>query len=164
MTMTYRQPDIDRGIVMTQADLRGFYHPLGVRIKPTVPKFVFYATVNLPAFMAGVSNDDYEVDPTFVSADSDATYEQHVTMVKTMAEACDASQTEAIELILRSITRKMSTYRKQRDTGEYDGPDRYVHELTKDNIWGITVLAMREGFADKFKQLRKNDARNRKAA
>ena len=162
--MTYRTQDIDRGIVMTQADLRGFYHPLGLRIKPTVPKFVWYATINLPAFMAGVNKEDHEVDPTFVSADSDATYEQHVAMAKAIAEACDASQVEAIELILRNITRKMSAYRKQLAAGELDGPAGYVHELTKNNIWGITVLALREGFDNKFRRLRENDKKHTLAA
>ena len=162
--MTYRIQDIDRGIVMTQTDLRGFYHPLGFRTKRKVAKYVWYATINLPAFMAGVSVKDHEVDPTFVSADSDATYEQHVAMAKAMAEACDASQAEAIELILRNITRKMSVYRKQLAAGKLDGPPAYVHELTKDNIWGTTILALREGFADKFKQLRANNEKHKRAA
>jgi hypothetical protein len=145
---------------MTQADLRGFYHPLGLRMRPGIAKYLFYTTINLPAFMSGTASDSHEVDSSFVSADSGAAYEQHVEMAKAMAEACDVSQVEAIGLLLRSMIRKMKKFRKQRDAGQYDGPEGYISELSKDNIWGITVLSMMEGFDEKFKHVRKISSPN----
>jgi len=161
--MSYRIQDIDRAIVMTQADLRGFYHPMGLRVIPTAAKFVFYTTINLPAFMAGISDENHETDETYVSADSKATYEQHVIMAKAMAEACNVTQVEAIDLILRSIVRKMNTYRKEREAGILTSSEGYIYTRDKTNIWGITVLSMREGFKDKFKLLRKFNSEQRKA-
>ena len=156
--MAYLTKNIDRAIVMTQADLRGFFHPLGIRLKPNSAKDVFYATINLPGFMSGSSKDEEEErDETYVSAlDNDATYEQHVAMAKAMADACDLSQAEAIDLILQRIAREMSRFRKQHEAGEYEGNANYIGKLDKETTWGRTFLAMREGFAEKFKAARES--------
>lgn len=155
--MAYLTKNIDRAIVMTQADLRGFFHPLGCRFKPNTAKDVFYATINLPSFMSHAKDDGDEPDATFVSAfDNEATYAQHVAMAKAMADACDLSQAEAIDLILQKIAREMSRFRKQHEAGEYKGNANYIGKLDKDTAWGRTFLAMREGFAEKFRAARES--------
>lgn len=153
--MAYRTQDIDRGIVMTQANLQGFFHPTGIRFKPGMAKGLWYTTMNLPVYMAGANEHDPEVDDTYVSvSSSDVPYNKRVEMAKAMAEACDAPQVEAIENILDTITNEMDTLRKLRNVGEYDGPEVYVCELTTVNLWGATVLALYEGFDEEFEKLR----------
>lgn len=137
--------NIDRGIVMTQYDLRGFAHPLGGRMKAPNPKNLDAITANLVAFCSFSGDDSSEAtDESYISY-SRRTYEQCLDLCTRLAGDCDLSQREAIQLIVKEIVRQSERMKTQVQVGKRE-PTAYLQPLDKTNPWGITVLALAEAF------------------
>src|SRR4051812_29035849 len=95
--------NIDRAIVVTQCDLRGFWHPLGFREEKGNPKSLDATTANLVAFAAGGGQPEGEGSGWTVENRPDywnCSYEDYLAMCKQFAGDCDEAQKEAIQLIV----------------------------------------------------------------
>ena len=153
--MEFQTSSIDRAIVMTQYDLRGFLHPLGLRMKPMESaKGLDATTCNLLAFAAkklrlgqGESVADY----------FESSYETYLVTCRQLAACCDLSEKEAIQLILREIVRQNAVMRAEVDAKKRE-KSPYLQPLQKDNNWGKAVLALAEAFGMSHEQLVAQDA------
>lgn len=63
--MNFLRANIDRAIVMTQYDLRGFANPLGFRTKKGSAKSLDALTGNFMAFAAGCGREKEPTDEAF---------------------------------------------------------------------------------------------------
>jgi len=150
--MPFLMANIDRAIVMTQYDLRGFAHPLGFRSKPGgSPKGFSAIPGNFVSFAAGFGKAGRPptVD-TYVSA-LDGSFDEYLAMCRELASDCELSQKEAIQLIVRDIVRQSEEYKAKVARGEAQ-PSSYLQPLEKDNSWGKTVLALAEAFEVSLEQ------------
>lgn len=138
--------NIDRAIVMTQYDLRGFAHPLGVRLKNGSPKYLDAATGNFVAFAAGVSKEGGPTDAGHVDF-FNSSYDDYLAMCQRLAADCDLSQREAIRLIVKEILHQHSEMTAAVAAGNTEASP-YLQPLSKDNRWGKAVLALMEAFKE----------------
>lgn len=136
--------NIDRAIVLTQFDLRGFMHPLGFRIEEKHPKYLEATTANLVAFAAGYSGGKRPTVKPYVRF-FDCTFEEYLDMCRKFAADCDLTQKEAIQLIVKEIVRQNRWMRAQIKNGKMK-PSLYLHTLDKDNRWGRAVIALSIAF------------------
>lgn len=137
--------NIDRGIVMTQYDLRGFAHPLGFRCEGVSPKNLNAITGNLVAFCSFNGDDTSEAtDESYIDYFK-RNYEQCLNFCTRLAADCDLSQREAIQLIVQEIVRQSEQLKAEVQAGTRE-PSAYLEPLDKTNAWGITVLALAEAF------------------
>ncbi len=151
--MPFFRPNIDRAIVMTQFDLRGFWHPLGIRSDGVNPKNLAAITWNLAAGATRDSNESYIPDDGTVVRSMDAPFEDFLDMCQRLAEACDMSQKEAIQLIIQDI---LATHAKL--TAEVNAGTRkasqYLEELDRTTQWGRNILALMEAFQVESSEVR----------
>ena len=100
--MPFKSENINSAIIATQYDLRGFYHPLGFRLKKGECgcKLFSYIPMNLVGF-AIKSNPHCPTDDSYV--DSDAPFEQYLNMCQRFASDCNPAQKEAVQIILGDI-------------------------------------------------------------
>lgn len=134
--------NIDRAIVMTQYDLRGFGHPLGFRIRGLSPKSFDATVANLIRFAAGCATQ--VTDPEFVGY-SESTFEEYLAMCKRLAACCDGSEREAIQLIVRTFIRRHKSMTTKVGMGKMK-PSPYLTPLEKDNELGKAIIALATAF------------------
>ncbi len=148
--MAFLRANIDRAIVMTQYDLRGFLHALSFRIKANTPKYIFYATANLLSFAAGRRGEQGErgcTDEQYVDF-FECSFEDYLAMCKRLAKDCDSSQREAIQLIIADILKQHQQMGEKIAAGDHKGWNTSYHKsISKDNEWGRAILALQEAFA-----------------
>jgi len=141
--LSFLTANIDRAIVMTQYDLRGFSHPLGVRMTEPSPKFLDATTHNFVAFAAHAGESGPTDDSWFQEADRP--FEDYLRMCQRLFDDCDASEREAIKLIVEEIVRQ---YRElvsgALEKGE--GLPYLPQQLDQSSHWGRLVLALVETF------------------
>ncbi|MBP9797957.1 hypothetical protein KBC70_02310 [Candidatus Woesebacteria bacterium] len=141
-TVRFSKESIDRAIVMTQYDLRGFAHPLGFRLKYMVsPKYLDATTCNLLEFAAGGEPNSGGTDVDYFTC----TYEEYLACCREFAGNCEASRKEAIQLIIHEIVRQNRQMRQEVAAGKRK-PSPYLQTLSTDNYWGRAVLALAEAF------------------
>jgi len=144
--MPYLCANIDRAIVMTQADLRGFWHPIGFRCDDVSPKSLVAITANLLCFAAGTGKENGPTDDSYIHYSEGGTFERRLAMCKRLAEDCKCvSQTEAIQLIVKEIVRKSEAMKAEVAAGTRP-ESAYLKPLEKGNWWGDLVLALSEAF------------------
>ncbi len=151
MSKPYLYGQIDRAIVMTQYDLRGFRHPVGIRIKKKNPKLLFIILHNLICFAAGVGRvDEHDgseynepTDPRFVSP-RNSTFDDCLAMCRRLADCCDESQKEAIQLIIKELIMQGKEFEEQKAVGKNNSA--YIEPFDKGNTWGKMVLSLAEAF------------------
>lgn len=148
--MPFLRANIDRAIVMTQYDLRGFAHPLGVRLPRNASgKNLDATTCNLVSFAAGCCGAD---GPTVACVSPfQSTYEEYLDMCKRLHEDCELSEREAIQLIVRDIVSQSEEMKAEVTAGKRK-PDSYLQPLSKESRWGMVVLALAEAFEVNFEQ------------
>lgn len=152
--MNFLTANIDRAIVMTQYDLRGFVHPLGFRERHMLScKSLDATTANFMAFAANSSGrgDCRPTDENYVKY-FDSSYEDYLAMCRRLADDCDLSQKETIQLIILEIVRQNKVMRAEVVAGRRkDSP--YLNPLEKSNRWGKAVLALAEAFEVKLESV-----------
>ncbi len=137
--------NIDRAIVATQYDLRGFWHPLGFRMPKESAKSLHATTTNFMNFAAGCAKEDSSgpTDENYVRWHK-CTHEEYLAMCKRLVNDCDLSEKEAIQLIIKDIAEQMEGLRAKKERGETNSG--YVMTMDKDNRWGMVILALAEAF------------------
>jgi len=140
----YLGANIDRAIVMTQYDLRGFSHPAFGRLEKMDPKSLFQLTGNLVAF-AAMSDDRVPTDGSYATYRSDASFEERLNMCQLLAVYCEDSRRAAIQLIVKEIIAQSKTMKAEVAAGTREATG-YLQPLDKSNCWGMTVLALAEAF------------------
>ena len=147
--MNFQRANIDRAIVMTQYDLRGFAHPLGFREKyKSSAGNLDATTANFMSFAADCGNvptDEHYAD-YFSSS-----YKDYLAMCQRMAECCDESQKEAIRLIVREIVKQSEEMKAEVAAGKRAATN-YLAPLKRGNSWGKAVLALAKAFEVKLKK------------
>ena len=150
--MPFLTASIDRAIVMTQYDLRGFAHPLGFRMDgPPNAKNLDAITGNFASFasLARSSADQRQGEsPEFIDeyvSYFDSSFEEYLEMCKQLVSDCDGSAKEAIQFLIKQIvSRQRELVAEKESSGEDSGA--YLKPLEKDNRWGKAVLALVEVF------------------
>jgi hypothetical protein len=141
--MSFHGSNIDRAIVMTQYDLRGFLDPLGFRHEHMSGKDLNAITANLVA-MAALDQNKTPTDERYVKYGR-SSFEEYLSMCKALSEDCDLSQREAIQLIVAEIFKQHKEMKEQVADGTRE-QDLYLKELNKDSAWGTAMLALAEVF------------------
>lgn len=147
MSKPYLHRHIDRAIVMTQYNLRGFGHPLGIRIEEKNPKSLFIIPHNFICLAAGIgrvdesgnSENNEPTDPRFVSP-RNSSFDDCLAMCRRLADCCDESEKEAIQLIIKKIITQGKEFEEQKVAGKNDSA--YIKPLDKGNTWGKVVLSL----------------------
>lgn len=136
--------NIDRAIVMTQYDLRGFAHPLGFREEKMNPKSLDAITANFVGSVFGISKDE-STDKSYVDYFT-GSFEEKLAMCRHFAEGCGcSSQKEATQLIIQEIVRQSEQMKAEVVSGDRK-ESAYLKSLSKDNCWGGLILALAEVF------------------
>ena len=152
--MPFLRANIDCAIVVTQYDLRGFFHPLGFRLeRGESHKNFSYIPGNLVCFAAGLLGESEcgPTDDSYVSPD-ECSFEECLTMCKQLFSDCNPYEREAIQLIAQDIVAQ-SEERKAKVASGKDEPSSYLFPLKKDNYWGKIVLALTEAFEVHLKKM-----------
>jgi hypothetical protein len=137
--------NIDRAIVMTQYDLRGFAHPLGFRQKyKSSAKSLDATTGNFMVIAAGCGRRREPTDKNFADYFV-SSYEDYLAMCQRLAKDCDLFEKEAIQLIIQEIVKQSEEMKAEVAEGKR-GASAYLMPLKKSNRWGKAVLAMAEAF------------------
>ena len=140
--MPFSHPNIDRAIVLTQYDLRGFGDPLGFRhTRAMSPKCLNATLANLISISAGCGKKGEQRDETYHFPPG-ATLKELKVMCEKFAKSCDLTEREAIQLILREMMQQAAQMRaeirtQKREKSVYVDPKRY---------WGRMLRAMRHAF------------------
>ena len=141
--------NIDRAVVMTQYDLRGFAHPMGFRLHHKHPKYLDAAIANLTAFAADAGHNGKRTDAKFVGY-HDSSFKDYLAMCKRLAACCDGSEKEAIQLIIREFVRQHKDMAAKITAGKIQDPG-YLKPLTKKNRMGKAIIALAQAFDVKLK-------------
>ena len=147
--MSFLTANIDRAIVMTQFDLRGFAHPLGFRMKEKSSKSLYMITGNLVGFAAGLGHEDGKSTDEAYASYHESSYEDYLAMCKRLFEDCDGSEKEAIQLIVLEIVKQSKEMKAEVASGKMEASG-YLKPLEKSNTWGKAVLALAEVFEVTF--------------
>lgn len=143
--MSFLRANIDRAIVMTQYDLRGFAHPLGFRVEKPDPKYLDATTANFMEMAIGTLNKSEERTDDSHASYFDSSFEEYLVMCQRLAKDCDLSQKEAIQLIIREIVKQADEMKAEVTAGTRKASG-YLRPLEKGNRWGNAVLALAEAF------------------
>jgi hypothetical protein len=149
MKINFLTQNIDRAIVMTQYDLRGFAHPLGFRedyMKSA--KSLVATTGNLMAFAANCGRDRKRTDRYYANYFT-SSFKSYLAMCQRLVRDCDDSEKEAIQLIVQEIVRQSKEMKAEVATGEREASE-YLKPLKKSNYWGKAVLALAMAFEVKL--------------
>lgn len=144
---------IDRAIVMTQYDLRGYAHPLGFRFpRLKSPKMFFFTTTNFMCFAWGAGGKKPRASTRGVFVDwEESSYDAYLRMCKILAKDCDLSEKEAIQLLVREfVSQNEELTAEVRDGNRKES--WYIQSLSKNTPWGKVVLALAEAFEVTIKQ------------
>ncbi len=152
--MPFQRANIDRAIVMTQYDLRGFSHPLGIRLDKPTPKYLDAITCNFIAMAAGLMNEPNSVGTVddFVDYFGEGSFEDFVSLYQKLAKDCTGDEKEAIVLIFDDIVKMNEKLHAEVASGARE-PSPYLQPLEKENRWGRTVLAFRKAFEPEPEQV-----------
>lgn len=151
--MNFLTTNIDRAIVMTQYDLRGFAHPLGFREKnKSSAKSLDATTGNFIGFAAGLGHGDRRPTDENYADYFESSYEDYLAMCQRLAKDCDLSQREAIQLIVQEIVKQSEEMKAEVVAGKREA-SAYLKPLEKSNRWGKAVLALAEAFEVKLEQV-----------
>lgn len=143
--MHFLTTNIDRAIVMTQYNLRGFAHPLGFREDhKSSAKNLDATTCNFMAFAAGCGRNRTPTDEHYASY-FESSYEDYLAMCQRLAKDCDLSQREAVQLIIQEIVKQSEEMKVEVAAGKRKS-SAYLKPLEKSNHWGKAVLALMEAF------------------
>ncbi|MDD5437677.1 MAG: hypothetical protein PHC70_00840 [Patescibacteria group bacterium] len=102
--MSFKSENINSAIIATQYDLRGFYHPLGFRMKRGECGAKLFSCIpgNLVVFAIGFGSEPRNAtDDSYVPRD--ASYEEYLNMCRRFAEDCNPAQKEAVQIILEEV-------------------------------------------------------------
>ena len=146
--MEFLCANIDRAIVMTQYDLRGFADPMGFGRIQVTPKILDAITCNFMSFAAG--NEAEKIAIGYVSYFG-AEFNEYLVMCKDLASECDGSQKEAIQFIYLEIARQNSALWSEVTSAKK--PDGYLHKLEKGNHWGNAMIAVSNAFGFIFENV-----------
>lgn len=134
--------NIDRAVVVTQFDLRGFVHPIGFRIEGRqCAKYLLAIPSNMVAFAAGLGREDSPLTDDLYVNSFEASYEDYLAMCKRLASCCDRTQKEAIQLIIKDVVAQAEELRR----GE-DEPRLPLLALSRDTRWGRVMLSLADAF------------------
>lgn len=148
--MPFLQANIDRAIVITQYNLRGYDHSSGAG-KEVSAKWLDATTCNLACYAVGLNRKD-DSKPTTLYADYfDSSFGEYLAMCKELAGDCDHYQKEAIQLIVRDIVGLSAEMKAELAAGTRE-PSPYLLPLAKNNRWGKAVLALAEAFEVSLEQ------------
>lgn len=142
--MSFLRANIDRAIVMTQYDLRGFAHPMGFRIEERSAKSLDTTTGNFMGFAAGCGEGRTPTDEHYADY-FESSYEDYLAMCQRLLKDCDGSQMEAIQLIVQEIVKQSEEMKAEVVAGKMEA-SFYLHPLEKSNRWGKAVLALAKAF------------------
>ena len=139
-------PCIDRSIVMTQYDLRGFAHSVLGRVSDN-PKSFNATVMNFLSFIVYDQKAGAMRDPAFFgSGDHDhRPYEDFLVMCRRIHEFCDLSQVEAIQFIIRDFLSKHAEWMTKIESGECEKTG-YITELTQETQLGKVILSLAGAF------------------
>lgn len=149
----YLTANIDRAIVMTQYDLRGFAHPLGLRIQHKHPKYLDATIGNFMSF-ASHAGERERTDPKHVDY-FDSPFKDYLAMCRRLAECCDESEKEAIQLVIGEFIRQHADMTAEVASGKIDDRGGYLKPLTKHNRMGKAVIALAMAFDVKLPTAKK---------
>jgi hypothetical protein len=151
--MSFLTARIDRAIVMTQYDLRGFGHPLGFRHEYNgSPKCFYFIAFNFFAFAAHAREKEPPTDPAYVSMhQQEPTYDAYLAMCQQLKRDCDLSQIEAIQLLTKQMVKQSREMQAEVAAGTRK-LSNYLKPLDKNNRWGMAVLALAEVFDVNLKE------------
>ena len=139
----FKGPAVDRAIIMTQYDLRGFAHPLGLRMKYMKSEKSFHATVfNFFSFMYCPEPSDFDC--------WESSYEEYLLQCQEILASCDESRKEAIQLIIKEIIKQHKKFALQIQQGKRS-QTAYLKPLSKENSQGRAILSLAEVFGVKVK-------------
>lgn len=143
--MPFKSENINSAIIAIQYDLRGFYHPLGFRMKKEdcTPKLFMSIPINLVAFAIGLGGQPrYATDDSYVSWG--APFEQYLKMCQRFAEDCNPAQKEAVQIILAEIKSQAEEMR-QKATSDYQ---LFIHRsfLGEDSDYAKVMKALTQAF------------------
>ncbi len=141
--MEFLRASVDRAIVMTQYDLRGFGHPLGIRITKKHPKYHLALMCNFMSFCCMSAEKGKQIDGALHYTES--TFEQYRSMCKELATFCEGSEKEAIQLIIKAMARQHMMFRRQIRAGRLE-ENRYFAPVVKTTITGKVLLSLAEAF------------------
>jgi len=143
--------NIDRAIVMTQHDLRGFHGPLGRMKYMESAKCLDATTGNFMACAAGCGNDSNPTDKNHANY-MESSFEEYLAMCIRLANDCDDSQKEAIQLIVQKIVEQSNEMKAEVTAGSRE-VSSYLVPLEKGFRWGKAVLALAKAFEVKLEQM-----------
>jgi len=143
--MTFSKANIDRAIVQTQYDLRGFQHPHGFRLDRDSSTGLFYSVINFMPIAAGFGTTEVQDKPPGYITAHKSTYEQYLDACKSLGKACDPTQREAILYLLREILEMHTEIEEKISSGKLK-ESGYLLPLEKNNYWGKVLLALTEAF------------------
>ncbi|MFA4954328.1 MAG: hypothetical protein WC641_03385 [Patescibacteria group bacterium] len=149
--MDFLTANIDRAIVMTQYDLRGFAHPLGFREHPKSAKGLDAITCNLVAMAAGLGHGNRTPTDEAYADYFESSFEDYLAMCKRLVVHCDGSEKEAIALIVQEIVKQSDEMKAEVAAGKKEA-SAYLMPLKKNNRWGKAVLALARAFEVKLKK------------
>lgn len=150
--MNFLAANIDRAIVMTQYDLRGFAHPFGFREDyKSSAKSLDATTGNFMAFAAGCSRGRTPTDEHYADY-FESSFEDYLAMCQRLFEDCDGSEKEAIQLIVQEIMKQSEEMKAEVAAGKRKA-SAYLKPLEKSNRWGKAVLALAEAFEVKLESM-----------
>ena len=142
--MNFHRANIDRAIVMTQYDLRGFSRPAMTRLDyKESAKALDSTTSNFVAFAAGLGLPTPPTDERYTEY-RDSSFDDYLAMCRRLVRDCDESQKEAIQLIVVEIVKQNREMTAEVAAGTRDAFG--LQPLVKGNRWGNAVLALVEAF------------------
>jgi hypothetical protein len=133
---------IDRAIVATQFDVRGFMHELGFRFgKYECAKSISYIPGNFICFAAGYGGPEGSEPTEFLLERFDQMFVDSLAVCQKLAAACNRFEREAIQLIVIDIIEQnIELHARAGRTGEEKSV--YLMPLERGNRWGNIVLAL----------------------
>lgn len=151
--MSFTTANIDRAIVIAQYDLMGFFRPLGTKSRAlSDAKSLDAVTYNFIRFAFGFGSKEkgHQPDEMDYTGYNDTSYSKQLAMCKQLAAACDESQKQAIQSIIKNIILQNSILEISA-AAEKIKSSGHLQALTKDTCWGRTVLALAKAFKVKIK-------------
>jgi len=150
--MNFLAENVDRAIVMTQYDLRGFAHPFGFREDhKSSAKSLDATTGNFMAFAAGCGRGRTPTDKHYANY-FESSFEDYLAMCQRLAKDCDNSEKEAIQLIVQEIVKQSDEMKAEVVAGKREA-SAYLFPLEKSNRWGKAVLALANAFEVNLKSV-----------
>ena len=145
--------NIDRAIVLTQYDLRGYLHPFGARLRYLAhAKYLDASTCNFMVWAAGSGFRNISDREAGTPTDKDyvgyhgSSFAEYLAMCKRLAKDCSLDQKESIQLIVQEIVKQSEEMKTEVAAGK-----REETFYLKSHNWGKAVLSLVEAFEVKLK-------------